>query len=508
MRADSNLFETSARDLVFILFKRKWSILAIVLVAMVSAVFWIWFIRGDVYVVSAKVLVRIGHEQASSPTVSTGLGGPIMITGERMQDVNSEVDILKSVDLLGRVVDQLGLDKAAPPEPLPAKFLPRLRHRIRVTSKAIRDWRDEQLIKLGLRERLSPREEVLDLIEKGFVVTAERNSNVITARLLLSRRQNAGAILNTLLDFYQTFRLQVYQDRTAGNFFRGEVDKASVSLREAEQELHAFEGTWDISTIEKQKEVLLSQAANLERDLMEAQIASEEASLKLRRLEAEVKSDEPNLASVGAFPPNSFSDKLLQQFAELQREREMLRMTELDTGLRIQHNRRQFKVLTGLLLANLRTALAEQRAVLETRKQALAACRANIQSLQARQMGWRTLNRKIKILEDNYLMYHKKLDETTAAAAMEQQRVGNVVVIAHAVDPLAPAGMRKTTLLGVALVVAILAALVWVAVAEFFDHRIYTVEALEERLGAPVLGVVPAVSSRWRLFRRSYAGGR
>ena len=499
-----NPLETPLRDIAFIVFKRKWSLLTIVGVTMVSTAFWIWFIRRDVYQVTAKVLVKIGHEQAGASTVG---GPPIMITGERLQDVNSEVEILKSVDLLRQLVDHFGLDKPQPPDPPPASLLPRLRYYVRETTRRVRDWKDEQFIRLGLRERLNPRELAIYELQKGLIVIAERNSTVITAQLLTPSRQNSGTLLNVLLEFYQAFRLRVYHDRSAVSFFRSEVETSLQRLREAEGELRRFEQTWDISAMDRQREILLSEVSSLEQHRREAEIAREEAASKTRRFEAEVKSGEPNLAAVGAFAPNSFPDSLLQQLAALEKEREILRMTELDAGPRIQNNRSQFKAVVAMLGANLRSALAEKQSVYEARQRALATSQAKLRSLQEKENEWGELKRRIRILEENYLLYRKKLDEATAAAAMEQKRIGNVVIIAHAVDPVAPVGTRKMNLLSLALVAAVFAALAWIAVAEFFDNRVFSAEVLEQRLGAPVLGVVPVVKPRRWFLRRPYASG-
>jgi capsular polysaccharide biosynthesis protein len=52
--------------------------------------------------------------------------------------------------------------------------------------------------------------------------------------------------------------------------------------------------------------------------------------------------------------------------------------------------------------------------------------------------------------------------------------------------------MRKTTILGLALLAAVLAALSWVTVAEFFDNRVYRIEELEKIVPVRVLASIPA----------------
>ncbi|MEC9373869.1 MAG: hypothetical protein VYC34_08495, partial [Planctomycetota bacterium] len=85
----------------------------------------------------------------------------------------------------------------------------------------------------------------------------------------------------------------------------------------------------------------------------------------------------------------------------------------------------------------------------------------------------------------------RKLEETMAIAALEDANSGSVRVIQRAMTPLAPAGPRKLILLALAAALSLFAAASFVAVAEFFDHRVYTREEVEKRLGAPVMASIP-----------------
>ena len=48
--------------------------------------------------------------------------------------------------------------------------------------------------------------------------------------------------------------------------------------------------------------------------------------------------------------------------------------------------------------------------------------------------------------EASYLMYRGRLNEATGVEALETRRIGNVVIVERATDPLAPYGVRKLTL--------------------------------------------------------------
>lgn len=484
---DNFSLQTSLRDLAFILFKRKWSVLIIISAAMISAVVWLWFIRDDQYEVSAKVLVKIGYEQSSSPTV---FGERPSILGQRSQDVNSEIDILQSTDLIENIVDHFRLDRPLQ-QPVPEGVVPRTRYEVKKIIREIKDLLEELLIRLGLKERLTPREKAIFMIQKGLSISAARDSNIIIAKLKFPMRQGASTILNTLLDFYQSFRLKAFQDPGIVQFLSTQVGDSQRKLDDAEEELRSFEMVSNIISIEPQEEVLLRQIADAKSTLAEAEIAFNEASYKVTRLEKELKAEEPNFARLGSFSKDSFPERLVFELSVLQKERERLRMSYLDSSVQIQNNRDQFKSILSLLTSNLHSVLAERKATYESRKKILFELQDKLDALHNKVKGWKELKRNVQVLEDEYIAFRKKLKEGSSTSAMEHSKIGNVAVVQHAMDPLMPSGMRKLTLLGLSSFFALFAALVWVSLAEFFDHNVYAADALEKHIHVPVIATVP-----------------
>lgn len=481
--------QTSFRDLASVFFKRKWSIGIILVVALLSAIVWVWFIRDDMYEATAKVLVKIGREQSPPPTV---LGAPPTVVGWRYQDVNSEIDILQSADLLLQVVDRLGLDKPSPPPPVPDKLIPRLRYRAKRLVSRLKDWRDEWLIRLGLRERLTPREKALAMFQQGLAVKSQKDSNIIVAALALPNRQTPSIILNTLLYYYQGFRLTLYQDENGLKFFQDEVARKADELHLSEEQLQGFESAWNISLLDKQEETLLEQIAQAQAAQKTAEVSMQEAASRVDNLERELESKDPNSGSLGDVAHDSFLQSMLRELASLQKQREQLRMTDLDSSDRIQNNRQQFNALLAIVESNVRSALAEKEQTYRIRRDARLALQDQLKALQDKRAELTALQRRVRTDEEEYLFYSRKLEQATADAELEKRHVGNVAVVERATDPLAPSGRRKTTLLALVFGVGVFFALAWVSVAEYFDHRIYTVEDLKQHFGAPVIAVVPA----------------
>src|SRR5579864_1483338 len=117
-------WQTTSRDLWIVVRRHIWSALAILLVSMFGLFFWLFFIREDTFDTMAKILVRIGNEQASPANMSKS---SVLITGDRVEDVTSEADILRSADLLDQVITEMKLDQPLPPKPVPVKLLPRIK---------------------------------------------------------------------------------------------------------------------------------------------------------------------------------------------------------------------------------------------------------------------------------------------------------------------------------------------------------------------------------------------
>jgi len=485
---DFSPISPSLRSLFAILFRRKWAILGVLVTTLAGALFYLLVVRDDLYVVTASLLVKLGPEQALPSTI---LGLPPAVTGQRVQDVNSEAQILLSQELLGQVVDALRLDLPAPVAPPPAGLIPRVRYELKGWSRRLKESLNEALIRAGFRERLNPRETAIYYLQRGLNAEAEHDSNIVLVSLAVPFRKEGSVILNTLLERYLKFRLGLFRDAAAVPFFRVELETAERALKAAEADLRRFEVEGDITAIEKEKELVLSEAARAQGRRDDARLAYEVLAAKTRRLAEERRRDEPDFASLGGFEQDSFPARLLVQLAELQRQREQLRMTDLEDGVRIQNNRRQSASLLALLASNLQSRLDESRSELAARGSDLAARESRLAELNGREMGWTDRKRKVRALEETFLRYREKLEEASAAATLSERHIGNVVVVQPASAALVPAGIRKLTLLEIALVVGLLLAFAWVSLAEFFDDRVYDAATLEARLEAPVTAVVP-----------------
>ena len=105
-RYEGEALPHSLRDLLTIVFKRRWLILA-VLVTVVSVFSLTAFSKPRIYNVNANLLFHAARaEMPIAPTES----GQLLVNRVTVEDFNSEIEVLKGRKLLEKVVRKLNED--------------------------------------------------------------------------------------------------------------------------------------------------------------------------------------------------------------------------------------------------------------------------------------------------------------------------------------------------------------------------------------------------------------
>lgn len=478
----------SLRDLFIVLFKWQWTILLVLSTVAAMTLIWLVLFKAPAYQVTAKLLVKLGNEQATPTTL---VGKQLSSLGYRSYDVNSEVEILSSPFILGQLVDHFGMDRTEA-DAVPDKLLPRLRYWLRQIKGQVSESINEFLIQVGFRERLSPREQAIFNLEQGLSVTPMHESYVIVVSLALPVRVGASQVLNKLIEIYLDRRREIFDDKAAVDFFRDQATGLEHSIAAAEANLQTLEAEAGIASIDTQKEVLLEHIALARRDYEATRVDLTDINAKLQRFRLQMQSEQPDFAVVGGFTQGVFSENMMLQLSDLMREAQRLRAEEGSGTKSSKTIRRQISLLAAQLLTNLEAISQDRQATFNQRKQALSSLEDALRSIKAREAEWHDIKRELAILESTYAVQRDKLNEASIRAKLLEQQAGNVVLIQPAVDPLLPAGMRKATLFVLIMIITLFGLFSWIVVAEFFDHRFYTSDSLEAVLGVPVIGVVPA----------------
>ena len=125
------------------------------------------------------------------------------------------------------------------------------------------------------------------------------------------------------------------------------------------------------------------------------------------------------------------------------------------------------------------------------RAASLKETRLELDKLQSHKTAWQDLTRRSELLETDFKVYRLELEEASATSSMQNERISNVKIIQHPLNPIRAAGIRKLYLIYIAAVLSAFFAIAWASLAEFFDRRVYSTDQMARHLGVPVAGVIP-----------------
>jgi polysaccharide biosynthesis transport protein len=242
------------RDFYYILFRHKWKIILVFLAGILAALGF-YSVKPPLFQSEAKILIRYVLEARATATGSSASGaGDAQIRspdagGENI--INSEIEILTSLDLAEGVADMVG----------PEKILARL-------GGGSGDGKD------NLRAAA--------VIRSGLKVEAPRRTSVL--RIIFSHPDPAlvQPILNALLETYLKRHVQIHQGvGMLDDFFKRQAEQLSTRLTKTEEELKKLKSEAQIISLDDDRRGYIEQISKIQADMLttEAELAERHAAL-------------------------------------------------------------------------------------------------------------------------------------------------------------------------------------------------------------------------------------
>lgn len=481
------LLSVTLRDVAFVLAKRWVSIAVLLAMTAVIALGYLLIVRDDLYTSEAKVLIRRGQEQAPLPTVIADRG---VSFSNPMADVRSEVDIIRNAETLTNLIDTLKLDQI-PPDPRPTGLLKIIRYEIKETVRSVREAIETLYVMAGLQQRMTKREKIFVGLAGALRVEAEPESNIVTIRLTWQYKEGGGIVVNSLVDLYLSHRLSLFQGASAAAFFGKRRDELEARLLAAEREIADYERRTGIRNVERQVADLIERHAAARDAAGRARVALDEIRMKEIRLGAATESLDQAIAAVGEFPPHTLASQLLQELSTRVAAQAGSGILMSGSGPVVQRATREIERLQQLLREHLLSILAERESDFRAKQDYAQQFGAELDTLHRNAARWHELRREVDSAAEAFKFNDRRFDEASAIAALEQAKLGNVVVIQRATDSIGTTGIAKTTLLWMALAFGLLLGIGWAAVRELIDQTIWRESELRRLVGLPVLAVVP-----------------
>jgi uncharacterized protein involved in exopolysaccharide biosynthesis len=480
--------DLTARDLLMPLFRRK-GLFAVTFVALLLCTVAAAYSLSHQYNAKMEILVnreRMDPMVTSQATNQTPVAPPPVTETE----INSEVELIKSPDILKEVVLANGLNKVE--QGKLSSFLMPAHDGDWYTSKAVKN------------------------LMNGLKIGVITKTDVIEVDYKASDPAIAYGVLNKLASLYLQKHLAVRRPQGSYDFFANQTEKYDRALKDSEMRLAAFGDAAGTAAPDVQRTFMAQELINSDSMLHQAEQAVAADEQRIRNEQAQLKNTP---ARSSTLETSTTPDVLLQQLGSsvlaAQVKRTQLAMKydpsyplvrEADDELAQTQaayteaqktkflnqttDRDSAYELLRLDLAKTQADLAAQQATVQALQQSRATINRQMVQLEHASLKHSDLLRDVKANEDNYLLYLAKREQEHTSDALDQKRIGNVAIAVPPQMPVLPVyGMPMVLLMGFAL--ALFFSVVTAYAGDYMNSSIRTPSEINEILGIPALASFP-----------------
>jgi uncharacterized protein involved in exopolysaccharide biosynthesis len=422
--------------------KRK---MAVFFVAALVAVALVTFLSAPVYRSQAKLLVRLGRENATlDPAATLGQASVVAVPASREEELNSIAEVLSSRSLLEKVLDSLGPEAIlgrAPPEP----GMPRP---------------DSKTSLLFYK--------ALDRLKANLDVQALRKSDVILLSCDGPSPETAQQALTRLIEYFFEEHSQFSRNPRTAHLFGEQVTRLREELQRSEKELEQWKTKSGLAVPEEQQKLVVNRVGRLEDELLQARSSQAVTIAEVQWLRdrlARLPKTQVTAHTTGM--PNQAADGMRNQLYLLQlKELELLskypaehpevqmvrkqlaaaqKILDREEGSRQQSTNSIPRVYeeTQLALLQKESLLVGFKVKIETVEKQLAREQKGLQELNAAFLQTQKLQREIDLLGGQYRRAVAALEQTQIDQAMKSERISNINVVQPPTYDLRPVRPRK-----------------------------------------------------------------
>lgn len=468
----------------------------------------------DLYETKATLLVKIGRENVETP--STVVNGQVLSQGVRIQDINSEVQLLSSRALVEAAVDKIGPEAFRSVLRKPQSLWGYPKYVVKTVARAVKAEFKEFLIAINLKKRLTQREQAILAVSDGLKVEPVKESDVLTLKLRLPSPELSLETANVLLNDYLDIRAKARANDPGTSLFEKETREQKSELDDLMRRRAEVRKAFDVSSPAEQRSLVLKQLSDLtqERTDIEGQI---------RRLETERAEITRRLNTIPMLVEKERQDSrnpalesLKERITSLKMERAKLLGRYLPQAELVQKNGAEIASLEELLAREQQTIPASstqeanplqrelqeslvqhdiQIAGLQSRDdqltQPIAALRAKIRAIDTGADSVEQADRDYRLAEQSYFVYFKRRAEAQMEERLDSRELANVSLVSAPETSIEPVYPPKLFIMGVLIPVGLLLGVVLAAFIESLDDRLHTESDFDSRRDIPFLGFMP-----------------
>lgn len=470
MRQETGL---SLRDTLNALFRRIYILVILVVLLPVGTLLGTYWVT-PAYESAAKVLI-IGKEQGSNviKVPQPGFSSVVNLNVEE-SDLNSEMELLLSLDLWTQTVNKLGVQYFQQAEQW-SPLTPLLD-----AAAMVKDV-------LGLSEPTAAKgekvQETAIAMRKRAKVEPVPKSRVLDVSFRYSDPVKTQQVLATLLDIYVPYRSKVYSVGGAVGFFGQEVRTHRAAYDKALDDLMAFKKQWEISIPEKQIEEQIGLIRQIDDSVIKL-------DADIKQYENMISELDRNVIPTGQLA--SFQNPVISVIAA-----QLLRANERNLQVRqnFGEGTRDFEESQALvkgLSTKFGDALRGELSNLAVKREVLESSRkervARLALIEEKSQELTKLELAAAVAKERYLRYMGKAEDVRIDELLDQgAQVRNVRIVSQPYLPVQPVFPRRALMVIAAFIVAFPLGIGLIMVANLFDRTFSTPQEVEAATGFEVL---------------------
>lgn len=518
------LGEKTARDIFFVVFRQKQKILLFFLAVFFTVAIGT-LLTPKVYQSDTKLMVLVGRESVSlDPTATTGRTISVP-SQDRESEINSELEILSSRELLEKVVAAIGTEAilyGAEEKTSTAQgsLTARLRGAVKGIVRLPFAWLAGILPGRSASDPLASikqNESAVALLRKNLHIEATKKSNIITISYEALSPALAQKLLGKLTEFYLDAHIKAHRTTGSYDFFDQQTEELREKLAATERQLRDMKNQTGTASIEEQRKILLQRTGDLQRDLEATDSAAAASAAKIETLRKVLAGTPRRLTTEEVTDTASSAvDELRKRINDLKLQEQELLSTYTETSVPVTEIRRRIGEARALLRNAQQTRqvtqgvnvtyqqieadlLKEQgdlssfKARSATLKKQLAGSRLELTKMNEAEVQMAQLQRDLATLQSNYNKYLESQEQARIDQALEMGKISNISIVqpaSYAINPIRPKTIPNLAL-GVFL--GLFGGLGLAFLSEYLDHSLKTPQEVEEKLGLPVLASLPVL---------------
>ncbi len=481
--------QVSVRDVASVIFRHK-LLLCVTFLAVALGTAAITFLMPNEYESRMKILVKNTRSDVPiTPEQTVGATGTFIENDVSENQINSEIELLTSEDLLKQVVTECGLYGSS----------------------------SSLSAKLGLKEAPSSQatqvEEAAKKLAKDLVITPVKKANIIEIKYASRSPEKAAAVLRKLGDLYLEKHVKLHRPPGTYEFFKTQADQSEAQLQDAEKRLSSFQQSMNVVSLTQQKDQTVQKLTEAKSKLLETEAFLREVSDRIAKVQQQLETLAPRVVTQSRALPNQYSaERLNTLIVELQNKRTQLLTKFRSDDRLVREVDQQLKNTRAALDKASQETATEQSTDLNPLRQTLEAelargkvdqagaagrremlagqvkdYEAQLSRLEGITAEYEDLARQKKESGDNYQLYKKKEEEARITDELDQSKITNVSVAEAPVQSSLPVKPNRplNLILGVSL--GVLLSIGSVVIAEFLRDTVLTPRELELLTGQKVL---------------------